>query len=303
MVSVIIPVYNVEKYLEKCLDSVLSQTFKNLEIILVDDGSTDGSSKIIDTYSLKDSRIKVIHKENGGVSSARNKGLEVATGEYVCFIDSDDIIEENFIEELFNELISSNSDISMCPIRWIDETVYKVSELENEKVFETKDLLKHFFVEGVLKELLYAPWNKLFNRSILKDSYFNTNYALGEDILFVFEVLLKSNKLCFTNKTSYGYIQRYTSAMHTKSIEKLCGYISAAEDIYNLSIANHLNCTELCFAWMYKHILNLMFRAVREKKWFAQREEYYTILKKHNPLRNIKSNLKRIYILIFGANC
>lgn len=301
MVSVIIPVYNVEKYLEKCLDSVLSQTFKNLEIILVDDGSTDGSSKIIDTYSLKDSRIKVIHKENGGVSSARNKGLEVATGEYVCFIDSDDIIEENFIEELFNELISSNSDISMCPIRWIDETVYKVSELENEKVFETKDLLKHFFVEGVLKELLYAPWNKLFNRSILKDSYFNTNYALGEDILFVFEVLLKSNKLCFTNKTSYGYIQRYTSAMHTKSIEKLLGYISATEDIYNLCIENKLECSISCFAWRYKHILNLMVNSIKNKQQFSRKKEYYNILKYNNPLKDIKSNLKRIFVLVFGA--
>lgn len=301
MVSIIVPVFNVEKYLEKSLDSILSQTYKDLEIILVDDGSPDNCGKICDEYAKNDDRIKVIHKENGGVSSARNVGIEMATGEYVCFIDSDDIIEENFIEELLNTLISSNSDVSMCSIKWIDERVYKISELENIKVFKTKDLLKHFFVEGDLKELLYAPFNKLFKKDSLKDLYFNTNYALGEDILFVFEALLKSNKLCFTNKTSYGYIQRNTSAMHTKSIEKLCGYIAATEDIYNLCFAYNLDCLNLCFAWMYKHILNLMVKAIKNKESFPRKKEYHNIIKTTNPFKDLKNNFKRIFVIVFGA--
>ena len=112
-VSVIIPVYNVEKYLEECIQSVLKQTYKNLEIILVDDGSPDNCPKMCDEWAKKDSRIKVIHKQNGGASSSRNTGLDVMTGDFMCFIDSDDFIAKNYIEVLYNNLIETNSDVSM----------------------------------------------------------------------------------------------------------------------------------------------------------------------------------------------
>ena len=114
LVSIIIPVYNVEKYLAECIESVLKQTYQNIEILLIDDGSPDNSGKICDEYEEKDSRVRVIHKENGGVSSARNVGLEQANGEYITFIDSDDFVSESYIEELYIALENGNSDLAFC---------------------------------------------------------------------------------------------------------------------------------------------------------------------------------------------
>ena len=120
LISVIVPVYNVEDYLDRCINSIINQTYKNLEIILVDDGSTDSSGRKCDDFALKDDRIKVLHKENGGVSSARNAGLDVATGDYIGFVDSDDTIESNMYELLFNNAIEYHTKVSSCQIRTKD---------------------------------------------------------------------------------------------------------------------------------------------------------------------------------------
>ena len=114
LISVIVPIYNVEKYLERCLDSIIKQTYKNLDIILVDDGSIDNSTKICDEYVKKDSRIKVIHKENGGLSDARNVGIDNSDGKYICFIDSDDYIELDMIENLYDGIVKNNANICCC---------------------------------------------------------------------------------------------------------------------------------------------------------------------------------------------
>ena len=114
LISVIVPVYNVESYLKVCVDSILAQTYENLEIILVDDGSKDSSGKMCDEYAEKDARIKVVHKKNGGVSSARNKGLDVASGEYIGFVDSDDSTKPNMFEILYKNMVTSDADVSVC---------------------------------------------------------------------------------------------------------------------------------------------------------------------------------------------
>ena len=131
-ISVIVPVYNVEKYLRKCIESILNQTFREFELILVDDGSTDSSGKICDEYALKDSRIKVIHKENGGASSARNAGLDVAKGEYIGFVDSDDWIEMDMYGELYRLIKENNTDISVCGINNIKDIKYKNENLKEK---------------------------------------------------------------------------------------------------------------------------------------------------------------------------
>lgn len=118
-ISCIVPVYNVEKYLRRCVDSILNQTFTDFELILVDDGSLDNSPAICDEYAVKDSRIKVIHKVNGGVSSARNVGLDVAKGEWICFVDSDDLIEADYMQKMYEAAINNNSDFIMCGIQQI----------------------------------------------------------------------------------------------------------------------------------------------------------------------------------------
>ena len=130
LISVIIPIYNVEKFLSFCIDSIVNQTYKNLEIILVDDGSTDNSGKICDEYALKDNRIKVMHKQNGGVSSARNVGLNIAKGKYIGFVDSDDYVENDMFEILHNLIIKNNVDISCC-----NKFVFKKNKFTASKNF------------------------------------------------------------------------------------------------------------------------------------------------------------------------
>ena len=134
LISVIIPIYRVELYLKECIDSVLNQTYKNMEIILVDDGSDDNCPNICDAYKKKDSRIQVIHKKNGGLSDARNAGIEIAKGEYICFIDSDDVIHPSFLQILYEDLIETGSDMSICHYEKVDKIpeIYKTISSRSE---------------------------------------------------------------------------------------------------------------------------------------------------------------------------
>ena len=165
LISVVIPVYKVEKFIRNCVDSVIAQTYKDLEIILVDDVSPDGCPAICDEYAAADKRIKTVHKENGGLSSARNAGLDVATGEYVFFVDSDDYISENAIERLYEALIKEKADIAICDWVAVDENgnkvVKKISPLKNECLNR----------DGLFKKITepnyyyyVVSWNKLYKR-------------------------------------------------------------------------------------------------------------------------------------------
>ena len=171
-ISVIVPVYNVEKYLEKCIDSILSQTFKNFEIILVDDGSTDSCGIICDEYERLDNRVKVIHKINGGLSSARNSGLEIASGEYVAFVDSDDWIDKNMYQELYNEAKKNNADIVQCKfIKAKDENVSIYNNEFNEvEVIGNLDALCNLYNERCIETVV--TWNKLYKRYLFNDIVF-----------------------------------------------------------------------------------------------------------------------------------
>lgn len=213
LISIIIPIYNVEKYLERCLESVICQTYRNLEIILINDGSTDNSSKICDKYAKKDHRIIVIHKENGGVSSARNRGIELAKGEYIGFVDSDDYIEPNMYEELYNEAVISDADIVMAN--------YIVKTGKNEKkhfVDKGKDVLnKEKFYDNLLDNYFqgYLP-TKLFNRRIIFSKneliLLNDTINIYEDLLFLANIAKNGNKFVFINKYLYNYCIRLDSA-------------------------------------------------------------------------------------------
>ena len=211
LISVIIPIYNVEKYLDRCVDSIINQTYKNLEIILVDDGSPDNCPKMCDDYAKKDSRIRVVHKENGGLSDARNAGMEVATGEYVSFIDSDDYISLDFYETLFQTMIDNDSDIVECSV---------VKFYENEKFDEYSDDLKVTNYEtvdaldGLISENPFKQhvWNKLYKSSVALD----IPYAVGklnEDEFWTYQVFGKAKKVTRINKTMYYYFQRNGSIM------------------------------------------------------------------------------------------
>ena len=211
LISVIVPIYNVEDYLNRCVDSIINQTYKNLEIILVDDGSPDNCPKMCDDYAKKDSRIKVVHKENGGLSDARNAGMKVATGGYVSFIDSDDYVSLDFYEILLQTMIDNDSDIVECSV---------VKFYENEKFDEYSDDLKVTNYEtvdaldGLISENPFKQhvWNKLYKSSVALD----IPYAVGklnEDEFWTYQVFGKAKKVTRINKTMYYYFQRNGSIM------------------------------------------------------------------------------------------
>lgn len=218
-ISVIIPVYNVEKYLYKCVDSVINQTYKNLEIILVDDGSPDNSSKICDDYAKMDERIKVVHKTNGGLSSARNSGLMVATGDYICFFDSDDFVELDIIEKLTGRIEQSEEDVCVCgyKVEVYNKKEQVESSLEVIPRWEINDKLSAHKYEQLLGVCGYA-WNKLYKREFLAVNglFFEEGVSLIEDLLFNSTVISKGAKVCFVSYAGYHYIQRQRETLGVK---------------------------------------------------------------------------------------
>lgn len=211
LISVIVPIYNVEKYLDRCVDSIINQTYKNLEIILVDDGSPDNCPQICDDYAKKDSRIKVVHKENGGLSDARNVGMEVATGEYVSFIDSDDYVSLDFYETLFQTMIDNDSDIVECSVvKFYEDNNF--DEYSDDLKVTNYDTL--YGLEGLINENPFKQhvWNKLYKSSVALD----IPYAVGklnEDEFWTYQIFGKAKKVTRINKTMYHYFQRGSSIM------------------------------------------------------------------------------------------
>lgn len=204
-ISVIVPVYKVEKYLRRCVDSILNQTYKNFELLLIDDGSPDSSGKICDDYSKIDCRVKVIHKENGGLSSARNVGIKASSGEYLNFVDSDDWLEFDCLEYLLGLLTKNDADFSMAEnIRNCNELDLKIKKISfEERVFSQKDFLSLFFKINTQKNVQYA-WAKLYKRELFD----NIKYPEGltdEDVPATFNVILVSSKIAYSSKVVYHY--------------------------------------------------------------------------------------------------
>lgn len=209
LISIIVPVYNVEKYLSRCVDSILQQTYKNIEVVLVDDGSTDNSGNICDLYGQKDDRIVVVHKKNGGLSSARNAGLDIAKGDYIGFIDSDDFISANMYELLVKELVYDSCKISN--IMYV--IAYASGEQRASRVPHTKNEV--LSVERYLEELLLhlgdvSVCTKLFPKTLIGDVRFAEG-ILNEDLLFMVELLKKISEICFVGEVGYYYYRREQS--------------------------------------------------------------------------------------------
>ncbi len=236
LISVIVPVYNLEKYLVRCIESIIGQTYKNLEIILIDDGSTDTSGQIIDEFKKKDNRIKVIHKENGGESNARNTGLRMATGEYIAFCDCDDWMDLDMYETLAWELNQENID--MAASGWYKETDSSSQEIRNalpvnSQVFGREELLKYLYMRDSYRGFAYM-WDKLYKREILKDKdgnwiLFREDLRLGGDVLYLAEVALNVKRAKYVDRAFYHYYQRDESGCHTKDVTKLREWLKAYE--------------------------------------------------------------------------
>ena len=215
MVSVIIPVYNVEKYLPRCIDSILAQTYQNLEIILVDDGSPDGCGKICDEYAEKDNRVVVIHKENGGVSSARNVGIKKATGECIAFIDSDDWVHREYIACLV-EGINEGADLAICSmLEVVENTIDDFFLQEKQYVSLSQDecLQRMLYVEKISGFL----WNKLFKKELITQML-DENIHYSEDFVFCAQYVTNIQQAVFLDAPLYYYWKNPNGETNKRSV-------------------------------------------------------------------------------------
>lgn len=233
-VSIIIPVYNVEKYIRRCVESVLNQSLRNIEVILVDDGSTDNSGLICDEYAAVDNRIKVIHSLNRGVSSARNKGLELAKGEYVGFVDSDDIVSSRMYEVLLKCILVAESDMAMCHYSLIngDERAsvvnpelppYKYKVLNRKEAFE--------LVADFRRPILVSVWNKLIRKNVIQNIRFDETKRMAEDCEFFFSSLINCSRIVYCPYELYGYYDQREGAATFKQSKGIDWYIESDRNI------------------------------------------------------------------------
>lgn len=213
LISIIVPVYKVEEYLSRCVESLVKQTYREIEIILVDDGSPDQCPKLCDFWKKQDERIRVIHKKNGGLSDARNAGISIAQGEYIVFVDSDDWVDNTFVERLYFAAYNTNSDICECEIIKTDG-VTRIDEVKEElndniQCYETEDALKLLIQDSVFHQYV---WNKIYKRECIKGIFFKKG-KVNEDEFWTYQIFGRSKKIAKISNKLYYYFQRNESIM------------------------------------------------------------------------------------------
>lgn len=243
-VSLIIPVYNTVNYLRRCLNSAVSQTYRNMEIICVDDGSRDGSGDIVDEFASQDERVIAIHQENRGESNARNVGIRVASGNYIGFMDCDDWIEPDMYECLVNALEHETADMAIAGFyREFEEAGKERITVQNEKtveprVFDGKQLLRYLYERDSYRTFAYI-WDKLYRREILYSASgdlisFDENIKLGGDVLYLAQSALNTNRAVYVDRTFYHYLQRVDSGCHMPDLERRQDNINAYQTVRHI---------------------------------------------------------------------
>ena len=276
-ISVIVPVYNVEAYLERCVESILQQTYAHFELILINDGSTDSSGQICDQLASQYENIKVYHIENAGVSNARNMGIQLATGSWVTFIDSDDFVTQDYLATLASAVEGLNVGFAIAPLHHIKNGIVTdiPSHSGKTELWSTEETMKELLMTT---RTSFFPVAKLFKRDLLADEKFNTNYHLAEDALFLTELLLKTRCSCvFIDKPVYYYDHREGSA--TTSVNR---HVFDTIEVYQQILAQ----VSQVFPNLKYELINRecwSYITVYDKIIFTSREEYQ---KEKAELRN-----------------
>lgn len=317
-VSVIVPVYNVERYLKRCVNSIINQTYNDFELLLVDDGSTDLSGKICDELKQADQRIKVFHKKNGGLSDARNYGLQFAKGKYITFIDSDDFVSADYIDILYNSILdNSGVDISTVSVfNFSDENLIKGFNLSKRK-FETEVVDTKIAVKKMLlnDNISHEAWGKMYS----KDLWDNIQFPFGqmlEDYSTTYKIFSKANKVAINNVKTYYYYQRSGSILRCQVSEKTLEVF----DISDKETVNIINTwpdlkTEAkalqitTYLKFYQKILNSDFSLYPEyQKRIKKMTKKNSIILLKSPVVNYKLKIKiilamlnkRLFLLIYN---
>lgn len=308
LVSIVIPIYNVEKYIHKCIESVLGQTYKNLEIILVEDGSPDRCPSICDKYAQEDKRIKVVHKENGGLSDARNAGIEIAKGDFIAFIDGDDYIAPNMIEVLLKLSIAEQACITVCNYCRVFSNGKEIPRKTkfSTKVMNNIEALEDLFMSPSCCEVM--TWNKLYDLSLFKQNAICfPKGKIHEDNFTTYKLFYAAKKIVYTDTILYYYVQRADSIMSKKFNLRRLDLLEAVKQtkdfvkLYRLPLDQQVTNYEMM---MHFNILNSMVYSVDENRavWKKIRSDLLTMMKPllRNPYVSVKHKIG-LLLLKFGV--
>ena len=289
LVSVVVPVYNVQDYVFKCLESLAKQSYKNLEIIVVDDGSTDDSGKICDEFAKSDERVKVYHKKNGGLSDARNYGIKKSKGQFVGLVDSDDFVDENFIQEMIVAMKDNDADIVVCGFN---------KEIPKPMVVSGKEATKKLLIEQ--ENIDIVAWNKLYKKSLFLDN--GIWYPLGmkhEDALTTYKLLAAAQRVVYIDKSLYHYVERKNSIMaEVKTVDRLKIREMAAEEAVGYFDDDELKeVAEVSLLLSKYAFMDAAIRDEIEKKYFNMNREW--VLKNRKKFSRNKYLTKKLKLYNF----
>ncbi len=305
LVSVVVPIYNVEKYLQKCLTSICNQTYKNLEILLINDGTKDNSLKICNETAKKDERIKVISQKNGGLSKARNTGLKEATGEYICFIDSDDFVDSHYIEYMLTNILENDADICACDFYYINENgdTWSKNIIKSNQIFTNIEAICDILSEEQTTEVM--TWNKLYKRNLFIDN--NIIFPVGklnEDNFTTYKLYYFSKKITLINDKLYYYLQRNNSIMGQKFNTKRLDILTSIKETKEFFKVNNLKIDqELIACYELSIILNLINTMMRNNYNGSEKQELIDMIRsnKKSYLHNKYIGLKnKLLVILLG---
>jgi len=300
VVSIIVPIYNVENYLERCINSILNQTYSNLEIILIDDGSKDNGSKICDSFAKKDNRIIAVHKENGGLSDARNYGLKMATGKYICFVDGDDWIEKDMIEVFLFQLIKNNADI--CIGRRFRSNSFNEKKIEKFRTYPKNKILDK---EQGLKYLMsftgydMSVCDKMFKKELWSKIEFPYGKTC-EDSFTTYKVFANSNKSVYLHQGMYNYFYRENSISRNSKVNETV--IEANEEQLDFIRSKLPNLIVEATSSYLTSIISVENEYLNRNVSWKEHEKYVAIAKKNLKIalkNNNISNIKKMQFIIF----
>ena len=301
-ISIIVPVYNVEKYLTRCIDSILNQTFTDFELILVDDGSTDKSGVICDKYSKIDSRIKVIHSKNEGAAQARNYGLDIAKGKFIGFVDSDDYINRDMYQILYENINKYNCDICVCGHQSFQDKVKVSFEDSKEEIieFDNKLALKNYFLDYEDNErVMYTiMWDKLYRRELFKNLRFPKG-KICEDGYVIYKLLYNSKKIIYINKILYYYLQRSDSISKTKFSLKTLEVYDDWKEIYHFFYEENIYLSSLAAKFYINKHIRTYNQILESNLNSMEYEKYKKIIKedlKKDLIKFFKSKVRARYL-------
>lgn len=308
-ISIVVPVYNCEKYISNCINSILEQSFKDFELILVDDGSSDRSFEICESFAKKDNRVRAIHQPNSGVSRARNRGLDEAKGEYIGFVDGDDCVDKEMYERLYKNLADNNADISICGIVNYfvkkDGTTEKVrqSPVDGFWIFSGEQALKE-----ALQSRLYSvnPVNKLFKRELF-DKLRYPEGKISEDAFLIPVVISKAGKVVYDSKPMYYYLRRENSITTSNFSDSGWDVVEAYKNHLNMVSEKFPNLKKVAkfrYLWAYTYVIDKIMLSENSENYLEDFKKAFNFIKKNilqiifNPYFSLKRKIAVMVLLI-----